>query len=157
MLISPLTLEIQEETKSGRVRATVRDTVKENYVNAVHVKVIGSRNEDFVSGETDLRGIFVADGINGQSMVIAEADGGRYAFFRGSQELGEPPAPAEHAGQAAAQQSEGEPEVTGKGQLLEGLKGGNRAIQMKNQKALEELYENPVDSGIGGGFGGGIF
>ena len=41
VLISPLTLEIQEEAKSGRVRATVRDTVNENYVNAVHVKVIG--------------------------------------------------------------------------------------------------------------------
>ena len=90
-------------------------------------------------------------------MVIAEADGGRYAFFRGSQELGEPPAPAQQAGEDAAQPSEAQSEVTGKGQLLEGLRGGNRTIQMKNQKALEELYENPVDSGIGGGFGGGIF
>ncbi len=142
------------------MRATVRDTVKDNYVNAVHVKVIGTRNDDFVSGETDLRGIFVADGINGQSMVIAEADGGRYAFFRGSQDLGEPPAPAqqaEQAGQGEGQQADAEPQATGKGQLLEGLKGGNRAIQLRNQKALEDLYENPVDSGIGGGFGGGIF
>ncbi len=136
------------------MRATVRDTVLDRYVNAVHVKVIGSRNEDFVSGETDLRGIFVADAIQGTSMVIAEAEGGRYAFFRGAQELGEPPAPAQQDGSVAA---DAQPQAAAKGELLEGLKSGNRGIQMKNQKALEDLYQNGVEGGIGGGFGGGIF
>ncbi len=56
----------------------------------MHVKVIGSANDDFVSGETDLRGVFVADGIRGNSTVIARADGGRYAFRRGSSYLGPP-------------------------------------------------------------------
>jgi len=50
--------------------------------------VIASRNEDFVSGATDLRGVFVAQGVRGTSTVIAETDAGRYAFFRGQTELG---------------------------------------------------------------------
>ena len=29
----------------------------------VQVKVIGSDNADFLSGETDLRGVFVAEGV----------------------------------------------------------------------------------------------
>jgi hypothetical protein len=45
--------------------------------------VIGSLNEDFVSGTTDLRGVFVADGVRGVPTVIAEMTPGRYAFFRG--------------------------------------------------------------------------
>ena len=44
--------------------------------------MIGSRNEDFVSGETDLRGVFVADGIRGAATVIAQAGPARYAFYR---------------------------------------------------------------------------
>ena len=41
--------------------------------------------------------------------------------------------------------------------LLEGLKGANVEIQMEQQEQLEDFYENQVDEGIGGGFGGGIF
>ena len=46
------------------------------------MKVIGSGNEDFVSGQTDLRGVFVADGIRGGATVIALAGPSRYAFYR---------------------------------------------------------------------------
>ena len=88
VLISGLRVDIQEDVASGRVRATVKDQGADAYVSAVHVKVIGSENDSFVSGETDLRGVFVADGINGEATVIAQLDSDRYAFFRGSTFLG---------------------------------------------------------------------
>ncbi len=49
--------------------------------------MIGSGNEDFVSGQTDLRGVFVADGIRGGATVIAQAGPGRYAFYRAKETL----------------------------------------------------------------------
>nr|MCU0872863.1 hypothetical protein [Pirellulaceae bacterium] len=122
-------------------------------------------NDDFVSGKTDLRGIFVADGILGRSMVIAQAADGGYAFFRGQTELGPPPqlppvaatpetaqpaAPAEAAAAAA-------PEASGKAQLLEGLQNRNNVIQAEKVQELQGVYDNSVQEGIGGGFGGGFF
>lgn len=95
-LVSPLALEIQEDALSGRVRVTVKDTVADRYAHDIHVKVIGSANEQFVSGQSDLRGIFVADGIVGTSTVIAKTGDNRYAFYRGKLPLGnvapQPPA-----------------------------------------------------------------
>ncbi|MCA9067790.1 MAG: tetratricopeptide repeat protein, partial [Planctomycetaceae bacterium] len=56
VLISPFDLEIQEDAVSGRVRVTVKNAVTDQYADDVHVKTIGSANDKFVSGETDLRG-----------------------------------------------------------------------------------------------------
>ena len=36
----------------------------------------------FVSGETDLRGVYLADGINGFSTAIARDGSGNFAFYR---------------------------------------------------------------------------
>jgi alpha-2-macroglobulin len=72
VLVSPLKVEVEEDATSGRVRTTVKDVVNDKYLNDVQVKVIGSNNSDFVSGATDLRGVFVADGIRGSSTVIAQ-------------------------------------------------------------------------------------
>jgi len=155
VLVSPLALEIQEKSDSGRVRTTIRDASEDKYVSDVHVKVIGTRNGDFVSGETDLRGVFVADGIQGRSMILAQASGGRYAFFRGQTELGPPPAQEAPAEEADAEASPAQP--AGKDALLEGLKGTNTGIQMEQQEQLDDFYDNSVEEGIGGGFGGGIF
>jgi uncharacterized protein YfaS (alpha-2-macroglobulin family)/tetratricopeptide (TPR) repeat protein len=88
VLISPLSLEIQEDAQSSRVRVTVKNVVNAHYVHKVHVKVIGSANQQFISGETDLRGIFAADAIRGTSTVIAKVDQNRYAFYRGTKVLG---------------------------------------------------------------------
>ena len=48
---------------SGRVRVTVRDAATKDLVPKVQVKVIGTDNPTFFSGETDLRGVFVAEGV----------------------------------------------------------------------------------------------
>ena len=66
MLVTPLAVEVQEDAVSARVRTTVKDLKTDRYVHNVQVKVIGSGNDDFVAGDTDLRGVFVADGIHGE-------------------------------------------------------------------------------------------
>jgi len=43
------------------IRRVVRLTSKDKFLSDTHVKVIGSANDEFVSGDTDLRGVFVAD------------------------------------------------------------------------------------------------
>ena len=86
-LVTPLAVEVQADATSGRVRTTVKDRVADKYLHDIHVKVIGSGNEDFVSGQTDLRGVFVADGISGGATVIAQAGPGRYAFYRAKETI----------------------------------------------------------------------
>ena len=92
VLITPLKIEVQEDATSGRVRANVIDAVKEQYVPEVHVKAIGSADTAFRGGESDLRGVFVADNIRGKVTVIARAGDARYAFYRGTKWLGTPKA-----------------------------------------------------------------
>ena len=103
VLITPLKIEVQEDSTSGRVRANVLDTAKGGYRPEVHVKAIGSADTEFRSGETDLRGLFIADNVHGKATVIAREGESRYAFFRGETWLGAPPnAPATPAQQPAA-------------------------------------------------------
>ncbi|MCF7673891.1 MAG: tetratricopeptide repeat protein [Akkermansiaceae bacterium] len=102
VLITPLKIEVQEDPASGRVRANVLDTAKGGYRPEVHVKAIGSADSDFRSGETDLRGLFIADNLRGKATVIAREGDSRYAFFRGDTWLGAPAnAPAPSAKPAA--------------------------------------------------------
>ncbi|MDA7977875.1 MAG: tetratricopeptide repeat protein [Pirellulales bacterium] len=143
VLVTPLTLEVQEEQLSGRVRATVKDNDSGRYLKDVHVKVIGSRTPEIVSGETDLRGVFVADNLAGQATVIAQADSGRYAFFRGETELGPPM--VQTGGQVLQQQGQASEEADVK--LLEQLKGGNGIIIEQQRQNLENLYNN-TDKGV---------
>jgi hypothetical protein len=139
VLVSPLTVDVQEDAASGRVRTTVKDATKGNYANDVHVKVIGSSNDEFTSGETDLRGVFVADGIQGTSTVIAEAEGSRYAFFRGKLPLAITPEkqPAAKGEPAAA----AEPPQTLDDQLLEGLQRSNIKLQSEQVEQLKQMYD----------------
>jgi tetratricopeptide (TPR) repeat protein len=145
VLVTPLTMEIQEDTVSGRVRTTVKDHLQNQYLTDVHVKVIGSRNDDFVSGESDLRGVFVADGIHGTATVIAQAEPSRYAFFRGQTHLGPeerlPAVQQEDAAAAAAPQAA----ESLKEQLLEGLKGTNQRLQQLQIIEMDSLYEAPAE------------
>ena len=138
---------MQEEVPSGRVRVTVKNVAKDSYVSDVHVKAIGSRNSDFVSGQTDLRGVFVGDNLTGTSTVIAQADGGRYAFFRGTQELGPPPqqaptanAPAQ-AAPAGTEKSAGAEQGKPTELLLEQLQRSNGDIQQRNNTILDNNYK----------------
>ena len=147
VLVTPLVVEVQEDVASGRVRTTVKDTTKDQYLNEVHVKVIGSRNGDFVSGATDLRGVFIADGIQGQSTVIAQADPTRYAFHRGQTDLA--PQPARGQAQRAAEEAPAEAAAPAKSKadLLEGLQRANVKFQAEQVEQLQQTYQSD-DQGV---------
>jgi hypothetical protein len=149
VLLTPLAVEVQEDATSGRVRTTVKDVAAEKYLHDVHVKVIGSSNPDFVSGETDLRGVFVADGIQGTSTVIAQIEPSRYAFYRGQTPLAvPPPQPAVQAQQAPAPKA-GKGAVLLEQQLLEGLQKTNVEQQGKQVEQLKKMYDAaPAQSGV---------
>jgi hypothetical protein len=91
VLITPLEMEVEEDARSGRVRVYIKDAPSGKYKEKVEVKVIGSENREFISGKTDLRGIFIADGIVGKATVIARDEEDKYAFYRGEKFLGQPP------------------------------------------------------------------
>ncbi|MEC8891871.1 MAG: hypothetical protein VX901_00970, partial [Candidatus Poribacteria bacterium] len=88
VLITPLQIKVQEDQISGRVRVNIKNENTGDYASKVHVKAIGTENDKFISGKTDLRGIFIADGIRGRSTVIARSNKHRYAFYRGTQAIG---------------------------------------------------------------------
>ncbi len=157
VLLTPLAVEVQEEAASGRVRTTVKDRTADKYVHDVHVKVIGTRNPDFVSGETDLRGVFVADGIQGTSTVIAQATPSQYAFFRGNTELGPPPPRPPMEQEKALEQMEKSVEELKKAtkapqqlkeQLLENLRGRNMKLQEEQVDQLQQMYDAPAPAGV---------
>jgi len=159
VLVTPLAVEVQEDAVSGRIRTTVKDAASGRYLPDVHVKVIGTGNPDFTSGATDLRGVFVADGIKGTSTVIAQADPARYAFFRGQTSLkpeearaaatapAEPGKPTSAAparrqeGKGGAKMRAAQPSASLDQQLLQGLQETNQAIQGKQVEELKMLYK----------------
>jgi len=136
VLITPLKIEVQEDAASGRVRANVLDGVTGGYVPEVHVKAIGSADAEFKSGQTDLRGIHVADGLRGKATLIARAGESRYAFYRGEKWLG---APENAPAKPAARQPAASPANV---DYLENIKGGNRSVQDKNLKVFEQQRRN---------------
>ena len=131
ILITPLEIEVQEGTVSGRVRVNVRDAVAGKYQSKVHVKTVGSAAGRFISGETDLRGIFIADGLRGTATVIARDAENRYAFHRGTESLGSPHGKAQPARQDARPR-----EATDYRRHLERK---NRAIQSTNVRMFDRL------------------
>ena len=141
VLVSPLVLEIQEDVVSGRVRVTVKDDVKDQYTRDVHVKVIGTRNSDFTSGETDLRGIFAADAIGGQSTVIARAGDDRYAFYRGKTSL-RPQDEKKKGNKSAAPESQQKPADANGDGLLKNIFNSNSTIQQEQRLNYKNLLRN---------------
>jgi hypothetical protein len=93
VLVSPLEMEVLEEPEAGRVRVNVRDAKTKDPVTKVSVKVIGSENPTFLSGQTDLRGVYVAEGVRGQVTAFAKRESAQYAFYRGATRVGPVPAP----------------------------------------------------------------
>ncbi len=151
VLVSPLRLEVQEDAVSGRVRVTVKDATNNAFVPQVQLKVIGSGNDEFKSGESDLRGVFVADDVSGTSTVIAESGTGLYAFHRGQQVL-RPQDEAddkkqEDNGQAGEQQQAGQstPALQGGKQiLLKNIESSNSFNYRAGAEQLQQLYDNRV-------------
>jgi uncharacterized protein YfaS (alpha-2-macroglobulin family)/tetratricopeptide (TPR) repeat protein len=153
VLVTPLDLEVIEEAGNGRVRVTVRDALTKAPVPRVQVKVIGTGNGTFLSGETDLRGVYVAEGVVGQVTALGrldpteKKDAPRYVFHRGRVEVGAPPAPAAPAepGQSANAPA-GQPQAA-ESSLEQNIMLQNRFNQEKQIQRLQERYSNPNQKG----------
>ena len=143
VLITPLEIEVQEDSASGLVRANVVDEAADEYVAEVHVKAIGSADQTFQSGDTDLRGVFVAENLRGRATVIARAGESRYAFYRGDawlgprQEPGQQQAPARPGGGYGGGGGMGG--YGGKLDYQENIRSQNRAIQSGNYLEFDKL------------------
>ena len=152
VLVTPLDIDVVEEP-AGRVRVTVRDAATGEFVPKVQVKVIGSANGDFISGETDLRGVFLAEGIRGEAAAVARKGTAQYAFYRGKTALGQE---QEHA--AAAKEPAGVPADNATTQSLDdNLKMFNSANQLRNIDRLEKRYQAPAQGAPQGGAAAGGF
>jgi len=143
VLITPLKIEVQEEPASGRIRANVLDTAKGGYRPEVHVKAIGSADSEFRSGETDLRGIFIADNLRGKATIIAREGNSKYAFFRGTDWLGTaenqpnqpPPTPTPQGGK-------------GKVNYQDNLDDQNQSIQQFNNDGWNQQRRQAPNKGV---------
>jgi hypothetical protein len=145
VLVSPLSIEALEDPAGGRVRITVRDARTKNLVPKVQVKVIGSDNPQFISGATDLRGVFVAEGVRGMVTAVAKNGDLEYAFFRGATYLGarepaktEPAPPGAQSGKDAPNQAQSQ-------SLDSNLKMQNSANNLKQLNRLQQRYNQPPE------------
>ncbi|MCP4770763.1 MAG: tetratricopeptide repeat protein [Planctomycetes bacterium] len=83
VLVSDFELEVANVGPNG-VRVQAVDREDGHYLRDVDVRVIGSYDSNFISGRTDPRGLYLADGFNGPATVIARHSGRHYAFYRGA-------------------------------------------------------------------------
>ncbi|MCF7854144.1 MAG: tetratricopeptide repeat protein [Candidatus Pacebacteria bacterium] len=130
VLITPLEIDVQEDPNSGRARVNIRDVVRDSYQAGVHVKAIGSADREFRSGDTDLRGIFVADGLRGKATVIAREGEARYAFYRGDEWLG---------AREEKKRAELPPQPAQQMDYQQNLRSKNEALQKMNIQQFERM------------------
>ena len=94
VLVTPVKMEVQEIDRDATVRVNLSDRATGKLLDGVHVKAIGSNDEKFASGETEMRGVWTTAGVKGVVTVIARDQEGRYAFYRGTRPFRSQTAPA---------------------------------------------------------------
>jgi len=149
VLVSPLEIEVLEDP-AGRVRLTVRDAQSKEFLPKVQVKVIGSNDSVFTSSETDLRGVFVAEGVRGLVTAVARKGDNQYAFYRGTTSIGPPEQipPAPGGGGAHAQPAA----KADMSQSLDvNLKQQNEANSARQIESLQRRYNQPPAKGAAAG------
>jgi len=133
-LRTDLTMEVREDAAAGRVWVNVRDA-KGASVPRADVRVVGSRDGSVRVGSTDLRGVFVAEGIHGKCTVVAQVVSGSdssFAFHRGAVDLVPEPAKMKDA-RPMQQMADFEVQNTAEFRKV------NEQVQNKNRRALEDL------------------
>lgn len=136
VLVTPLTLDVQSEPGAGRARVNVASAIDRGGVKSVHVKVMGLGMNQFISGETDLRGVYVADGVSRYPMAIARDDAGHVCLYRSEEAL--------LAMAMPRTEEPGQPGQAGeKADYRKNLQLENRAMQGLNDRKLQEMYKVP--------------
>jgi alpha-2-macroglobulin len=97
-----------------------------------------------------LRGVFVAEGVQGQVTAVVRKEAAEYAFYRGTSYVGQPPVPPAPANRA--QGGEGQPppmpnqppQMPVLNQALDAnLRMQNTSNNLKQIRRLQERYRNP--------------
>ncbi|MDR3638832.1 MAG: hypothetical protein P4L84_33805, partial [Isosphaeraceae bacterium] len=101
-----------------------------------------SQNPGFLSGETDLRGVFVAEGVRGEVTAVARKDAAEYAFYRGKTFVGQPAAPDQPALQTPAPQAPANPQ-----DLYENVRLQNSTNQLRQIERLQKRFDNSNSGG----------
>ena len=102
--------------------------------------MIGTDNPTFFSGQTDLWGVFVAEGVHGQVTAVARKGAGQYAFYRGKARVGALPPPPGQGQDRARRRS---PDET----LDNNLKIENSINQNRQIDRLQDRYK-PMQQGV---------
>ena len=154
VLATPIELEVMEEPAAGRVRISAREFGTGKPLPKLQVKLSASSGGGFRDGTTDMRGVFVADGLGGLATVVVRQSAGRYAFFRGKTPLGgqmvqnfisnAPPAPTQ--GGQNGQMPGGQPLADQP--LDQNLRGLNNQNSLKQMERLNERYKNEFRKGV---------
>jgi alpha-2-macroglobulin len=150
VLVTPLEMEVLEDP-AGRVRLTVRNALSKEFLPKVQVKVIGSDDSAFTSSESDLRGVFVAEGIHGLVTAVARKGENQYAFYRGTTSIGPvgmiPPAPGALGATPPAGANAAQPNQS----LDFNLKQQNSANSIRQIENLQRRYNQPPAKGAAAG------
>jgi tetratricopeptide (TPR) repeat protein len=134
VLVTPLALEVQEDLAAQRVRVTTLDAISRSGLKNVHVKVIGTNMDRFVSGESDLRGVYVADAVSGYPTAIARDGEGHFAFYRSEGALLAMAAPV-------SPPPVEKPPPRGKAEYRKHLEAENRALQTIRGQELKGMFK----------------
>ncbi len=145
VLVTPLVVEVQEDLVSQRTRVSVVDAITRDGVKNVHVKVIGFGMEHFISGRTDLRGVYLADGVAGYPTAIARDPDGRFAFHRSE---GAVLAMAAAQAQMLIPPSTPPQERAKSVDYRSNLYLENRALQESNIRRLESMTKQQQQKGV---------
>jgi hypothetical protein len=151
VVLSPMELEVTPTPDTGRIRVAVRDARTRRGVPGARVKVIGSQSPDVQLGETDLRGVFVADAVDGRLTVVARSGAARYAIYRSPPEDDRSGAPPSARGRNRAAEAVEADAASGEDLRALSRQGRDRQIQR-----LQKRGAGGMMGGMGGMMGGGF-
>jgi hypothetical protein len=152
VLVTPMEMEVLEEAASGRVRIAVRDARTKDCLSKVQVKVVGSDTPTFISGETDLRGVFVAEGVQGIVTAVARKGNALYAFYRGTAYIGHRTQTGAWLGRSA--RGEVQNQALQEQALDTNVRMQNDANRVNQIERLQQRYAQPADKSKGAAAGG---
>jgi hypothetical protein len=133
---------------------TIRDARTKDPIPKVEVKVIGSADAQFVSGATDLRGVFLAEGPAGVITVLARREPGQYAFYRGSRNvIGNANLGGMGGSGGGHARGTAKPAQQGEQSLDANLKMQNSANTLRQVERLQQRYAPPANQPPGAAAG----
>lgn len=127
LLKSDLKLKVQQLPKQNRVRLNVKR--KGLPIPGARIKIVRAESDEVLSGKTDLRGVFVGEGLQGGMSALVESKG-QYAFYQ-SPIFSHPPYGPAGVGPKPKRED-----------LLRNNRLELRKLQERGGKSLDRLFRN---------------